>query len=116
MTGWLEVLNLTQPRYLVVAEDVEKGKPDPDCYLLGRSKLGLPTSAAVLVIEDAPAGVRAGKAAGCKVIGLATTQDVRLIKEAGADWIVRDLTSVRFRGWDEKTREVKLEICNALND
>jgi glycerol 3-phosphatase-1 len=116
VTGWLEVLKLTQPRHLVVAEDVEKGKPDPDCYLLGRSKLGLPAGAAVLVIEDAPAGVRAGKAAGCKVIGLATTHDLRLIKEAGADWIVKDLTSVRLKGWDEKTREVEVEISNALQD
>lgn len=116
MTGWLEVLKLTQPRHLVVAEDVERGKPDPDCYLLGRSKLGLPAIAAVLVVEDAPAGVRAGKAAACKVIGLATTHDVKLIKEAGADWIVRDLTSVRFKRWDEQTREVELEVYNALED
>lgn len=99
-----------------MAEDVEKGKPDPDCYLLGRSRLGLPASAAVLVIEDAPAGIRAGKAAGCKVLGLATTHDLKSVTEAGADWIVKDLTSVRFEGWDEKTGVVKLEICNALKD
>ena len=116
VTGWLEVLKLTQPRHLVVAEDVEKGKPDPDCYILGKSRLGLPPSAAVLVIEDAPAGIRAGKAAGCKVIGLTTTHDLQLIQEAGADWIVRDLTDVRFRHWDEKTGEVELYICNALKD
>ena len=116
VTGWLEVLKLTQPRHLVVAEDVERGKPDPDCYLLGRSKLGLPSSGSVLVIEDAPAGIRAGKAAGCKVVGLATTHDSKLIKEAGADWVVRDLKSVRYLGFDEKTLEVKLEIHNALRD
>jgi len=116
VTGWLDVLKLTQPKHLVVAEDVEKGKPDPACYLLGRLRLGVSPGASVLVIEDAPAGIKAGKAAGCKVVGLTTTHDVKVVKEAGADWIVKDLRSVRFKGWDEKTGEVKLEICDALKD
>lgn len=116
VNGWLEVLKLTQPKHLVVAEDVENGKPDPACYLLGRSRLGVSPEARVLVIEDAPAGIKAGKAAGCKVIGLTTTHDVEVVKNAGADWIVRDLRSVTCKGWDEKAGEVKLEICNALED
>ncbi|KAI9875320.1 MAG: hypothetical protein M1830_008629, partial [Pleopsidium flavum] len=112
VTGWLDVLKLTQPKHLVVAEDVEKGKPDPACYLLGRSRLGVSPSANVLVIEDAPAGIKAGKAAGCQVVGLTTTHDVKVVREAGADWIVRDLRSVRFKGWDEKIGVVKLEILD----
>src|SRR6266496_4135977 len=74
--GWLAVLKLACPKNLVVAEDVEVGKPDPRCYLLGRSRLGLEHGASMLVIEDAPSGVKAGKAAGCEVLGLATTHRI----------------------------------------
>ena len=52
-----------------------------------------PTSR-VLVVEDSPAGIRAGKAAGCQVLGLATTHSIERVREAGADWIVKDLQSV----------------------
>lgn len=112
MTGWLGVMQLAHPKVNVVAEDVEEGKPDPACYRLGKERLGLTKDEPVLVVEDAPAGVRAGKAAGCAVIGLATTHSVWQIREAGADWIVKDLRSVRYAGRDG--RLVKVEISNAL--
>ncbi|MCJ1313978.1 hypothetical protein MMC25_007658 [Agyrium rufum] len=95
MTGWLEVMKLASPAVHVVAEDVEKGKPDPACYRLGMEKLGLDgSSSKVLVVEDAPAGIRAGKAAGCMVVGLNTTHKIEQLRAAGADWIVKDLRSV----------------------
>lgn len=94
--GWLDVLKLARPQYLVVAEDVEVGKPDPRCYLLGRSQLGLDENASILVIEDAPSGIKAGKAAGFKVLALATTHDIAQLKDAGADWIIQDLRSLKL--------------------
>lgn len=109
--GWLAVLKLAHPKFLVVAEDVEVGKPDPQCYLLGRSRLGLNHSTSILVVEDAPSGVKAGKAAGFKVLGLATTHTIDQLKAAGADWIVQDLRSVALVGVDG---QVKIEIKNAL--
>ncbi|OQV06325.1 hypothetical protein CLAIMM_10907 isoform 1 [Cladophialophora immunda] len=112
--GWIEVLKLAHPRTTVVAEDVENGKPDPTCYLLGRERLGLPDTAEMIVFEDAPAGVRAGKAAGFKVIGLATTHTVGQLKEAGADWIVEDLRSVKLKNF--KDGVVQVEIINGLVD
>ena len=112
LTGWLDVMNLAHPKFNVVAEDVEVGKPDPSCYILGRKRLGFHAEDMMVVIEDAPAGVRAGKAAGCKVIGLATTHPIDKIREAGADWIVKDLQSVRYVGKYEQ--KVKLEISNFL--
>ncbi|KAI9674691.1 MAG: hypothetical protein M1817_001594 [Caeruleum heppii] len=111
VTGWLEVLQLAHPRHLVVAEDVEKGKPDPACYVLGRQRLGLSPGSAMLVLEDSPSGIRAGKAAGCKVVGLTTTHSVDQIREAGADWIVDDLRAVRVKGRNHGTRELEVEIC-----
>ena len=114
MDGWLEVMRLTSPKNTVVAEDVEQGKPHPACYLLGKSRLGLGAEDSVLVIEDAPAGVRAGKAAGCRVVGLRTTHTVEQIQEAGADWIVEDLQSVKFVGRDERTGNLMIEVHNSL--
>ncbi|KAK2775337.1 hypothetical protein FQN52_004021 [Onygenales sp. PD_12] len=111
VNGWLGVLNLAQPKHLVVAEDVEVGKPDPRCYLMGRARLGLGEGAQMLVVEDAPSGIRAGKAAGFKVLALATTHKLEQLKEAGADWIVEDLRSVELKGCNGK---VEIEILNAL--
>ncbi|KAA8567288.1 hypothetical protein MFRU_007g03230 [Monilinia fructicola] len=114
VTGWLRVLKLPSPEHLVVAEDVPNGKPDPACYNLGKSKLSLshapPNS--ILVLEDSPAGIRAGKAANCKVLAVVTSHTIEQVVDAGADWVVRDLSSVTVVG----TRDggVELEIANAL--
>lgn len=106
------MLKLVQPKTLVVAEDVQNGKPDPACYLLGREKLGMGDATDIIVIEDAPSGILAGKAAGFKVVGLATTHTVEQVKEAGADWIVRDLRSLSAKTYQEGT--AKVEIRDAL--
>lgn len=62
VSGWLDVLKLPIPENLIVAEDVENGKPDPSCYLMGLGKLGFTAKDAgdVLVLEDSPAGVLHG--------------------------------------------------------
>ncbi|KAL8933520.1 MAG: hypothetical protein Q9211_005739 [Gyalolechia sp. 1 TL-2023] len=116
LTGWLDVMGLSHPDNLVVAEDVSIGKPAPDCYRLGIERLGLTVEKAraeVLVIEDSPAGVLAGKAAGCQVIGLATTHQIEQLRASGADWIVQDLRSVIFVGLGVDGT-IQLEISNAL--
>jgi glycerol-1-phosphatase len=113
--GWLKILGLSEPRILVTAEDVANGKPDPGCYLNGAAKLGLNASD-VLVLEDAPAGIRAGKAAGCRVVALATTHRIVDLKEAGADWIVEDLRSVVIRGFNQGSSKIVIEIRQALRN
>jgi len=80
---------LPKPRYLVTSTDVEHGKPDPEPYLKGARLLGVPASECI-VIEDAPAGIRAGKAAGARVLALRTTASDAELQQAGADWIVDD--------------------------
>lgn len=106
------MLGLAHPRVLVVAEDVELGKPDPRCYLLGRSQLSLEHSSSIVVLEDAPSGIKAGKTAGFKVIALTSTHTLAQLREAGADWIVEDLRSVSVKGVDGG--RVQLEIRNAF--
>ncbi|KAL4916255.1 HAD-like domain-containing protein [Aspergillus aurantiobrunneus] len=110
--GWLSVLNLTHPEVLVVAEDVELGKPDPRCYLLGRKKLGLEHSSSLVVLEDAPSGIKAGKAAGFTVVALTTTHTLEQLQAAGADLIVEDLRSISVKSVAEG--RIQLEIRNAL--
>ncbi|KAL1306919.1 hypothetical protein AAFC00_005562 [Neodothiora populina] len=118
--GWLDVMSLAQPEHLVTAELVARGKPDPACYRLGAKKLGFvyaddeATDDKILVLEDAPAGVRAGKAAGFKVVALATTHEVQQLIDAGADWIVQDMRSVTLAGWDANAAQVQIKISNAL--
>lgn len=107
VTGWLNVLKLPIPAHLVVAEDVEIGKPHPACYLMGREKLGLTADDEVLVLEDSPAGIRAGKEAGCKVLAVVTSHTVEQVLEAGPDWIVKDLSSLRVV-------DGEIEILDAL--
>lgn len=112
VNGWIDRLQLAPPKTLVVAEDVENGKPDPACYLLGQKRLGLGTDRRMIVVEDAPSGIKAGKAAGFKVLALATTHTLEQIKVAGADWIVRDLTDVSLHRVADET--VQIEIRNSL--
>ncbi|KAJ1333946.1 glycerol-1-phosphatase [Microdochium nivale] len=114
VTGWLDRLELPQPDILVTAESVENGKPDPACYVLGLSKLNLDKtfSSDVLVLEDSPAGIASGKAAGCKVIGLVTSHTLDQVVAAGPDWIVEDLRSVTMVGC--ASGSVTLQISNAL--
>ncbi|KAK5008153.1 hypothetical protein LTR28_004351 [Elasticomyces elasticus] len=115
VTGWLDIMQLAHPKNMVTAEQVQRGKPDPACYRLGAERLGVKAGKGdVLVFEDAPAGVKAGKAAGFRVVALATTHSIEQLREAGADWVVRDLRSVRMVGWDKKAGEVKVEIADAL--
>ncbi|KAJ5135797.1 uncharacterized protein N7515_005075 [Penicillium bovifimosum] len=109
--GWLEVVNLPHPKNLVTAADVPLGKPDPRCYLLGREQLGLKDSTSIVVLEDAPSGIKAGKAAGFKVIALKTTHSLEQLQEAGADWIVEDLRSISVKGVVDG--RVQLEIKDA---
>jgi sugar-phosphatase len=82
---------------LVTASDIQRGKPDPEPYLKGAEKLHLDPRSCV-VIEDAPFGVRSGKAAGCRVLGVRTTVDDETLMSAGADWIVNDCASLYVSG------------------
>jgi mannitol-1-/sugar-/sorbitol-6-phosphatase len=85
----LRAAGFSIPENLVTARDAKRGKPNPDPYLMGAKILGVPPAECV-VIEDAPSGVRAGKAAGARVVALRTTASDAELQEAGADWIVDD--------------------------
>ena len=77
---------------------------------MARQLLNISTDAPVLVVEDAPAGVQAGIAAGCDVLGLLTTHTRDQIAGAGATFIVGDLASVDFVKGDENELEIKITV------
>ena len=85
----IDAAGLPKPKHLITATDVKHGKPDPEPYLAGARILALPASECI-VIEDAPAGIRAGKEAGARVLALRTTASDAELQQAGADWIVND--------------------------
>jgi sugar-phosphatase len=68
----LQAAGLPLPPMMVAAEDVETGKPAPDCFLLGAERLGHPATDC-LVFEDAPAGITAAEAAGASVVVITAT-------------------------------------------
>lgn len=81
-------------RHMVTANDIQRAKPDAQPYQNGAAELRLPAQDCV-VIEDAPNGVRSGKAAGARVIAIRTTTLDDELLQAGADWIVNDCAAVR---------------------
>jgi mannitol-1-/sugar-/sorbitol-6-phosphatase len=68
----LRAAGLEVPPVLVTADRLARGKPDPEGYLLAARELGADPADCV-VLEDAPAGVEAGRAAGMRVVGVLTT-------------------------------------------
>jgi sugar-phosphatase len=91
----LRAAGLPVPKKMITSNDITHGKPHPEPYQKGASVLGFPPMECV-VIEDAPAGIRAGKAAGSRVIGFTTTVDQSLAREAGADWIAKNCADIHL--------------------
>ena len=78
---------------VVTSDVVVHGKPDPECYLLAARQLRVPADDCV-VIEDAPAGVIAGKAAGATVIAVTHTFPAEILA-AQADFVIDSLLQLR---------------------
>jgi sugar-phosphatase len=77
----LAVTGIPLPPVLICGDDIERGKPDPQGYLLAAERLGVPPPACV-VTEDAPAGIEAARAAGMACVAVATTHEPEELAEA----------------------------------
>lgn len=84
----LKAAGLPVPERIITGEMVERGKPDPEPYRRGAGLLGFGPPECV-VVEDAPSGVGAGKAAGCRVLAVLGTHTAADLHEA--DWVVGSL-------------------------
>ena len=85
--------HLEPPAVLVTADDVVHGKPHPEPFLLAARRLGVDPRHC-LVVEDAPSGLEAARAAGCFTLAVVTTTPR---EELYADGIVNDLSEVKFQ-------------------
>ncbi len=91
----LAATGLPHPPVVVTSDDVARGKPWPDPWLLGAQRLGV-APGDCLVVEDAVAGLRAARAAGCgALVAVATTMAVAELAPE-ADLVVRDLADLRL--------------------
>ncbi len=90
----IRAAGLPFPEHLVTSTDVQHGKPNPEPYIKAAKTLSL-SPADCIVVEDAPAGIRAGKAAGARALALRTTAPDAELTQSGADWIANDLASLR---------------------
>lgn len=117
--GWLQALGTSAPRgnidavfaatdierffaAVMSSEDVKQGKPAPDVFLAAAKKVGV-EPANCIVIEDAPAGIAAGRRAGMRTIGVLTTHDA-----LPGDYVVRSLTELSldfFTSHSPRTKE-----------
>ena len=82
------------PERIISGDMVERGKPDPEPYRRGAELLGL-TPDECVVVEDAPSGVGAGIAAGCRVLGVLGTHSLSDLQDA--TWIAGSLEAIAVR-------------------
>ncbi|MBZ5567425.1 MAG: HAD family hydrolase [Acidobacteriia bacterium] len=92
-TTRLRAVSLPVPRTMVSADDITCGKPDPEPYLKGAAALGFQPRQCV-VIEDAPSGIQAGKAAGMRVVALPTTYALEELRHA--DVLIMRLSDIHL--------------------
>jgi sugar-phosphatase len=88
----LAAAGLPVPERLISGDMVRRGKPDPEPYRRGAELLGFTPSECV-VVEDAPSGVGAGVAAGCRVLGVLATHEMEELR--AATWMVKSLEDVQ---------------------
>ncbi len=91
LLGRLAAAGLPVPDRIISADSVERGKPDPEPYRRGAAMLGF-APADCIVVEDAPSGVGAGLAAGCRVLGVLGTHPAGELRDA--TWITPSLENL----------------------
>jgi sugar-phosphatase len=92
--GRLAAAGLPMPDRIISGDMVQRGKPDPEPYRRGAELLGL-TPDECVVVEDAPSGVGAGVAAGCRVLGVLGTHSLSDLQDA--TWIAGSLEAIAVR-------------------
>ncbi|ODV67125.1 HAD-like protein [Hyphopichia burtonii NRRL Y-1933] len=108
---WLKLLTIEKPDCFITAEQVSQGKPHPMGYLSARENLGYDAPhKKVVVFEDAPAGIKAGRDAGAMIVGICSTYDPEKIKNSGADIVVSDLSSFEVEKYNPLTDEFKIIV------
>jgi HAD superfamily hydrolase (TIGR01509 family) len=95
MEGNLREIGVPPERFdaIVTGSEVERKKPDPEVFQVAAARLGLDNDQCI-VVEDAVNGVKAGRAAGSRVLGITTSFDAATLIAVGAHWTAPDLAHV----------------------
>ncbi|ODV96499.1 hypothetical protein PACTADRAFT_49832 [Pachysolen tannophilus NRRL Y-2460] len=115
--GWFEKVlindGISKPKVFITASDVKQGKPNPEGYLKGakllEAKLYQGKITKKVVFEDAPAGIKAGLASGAIVIGITSSFDRDVLIEAGANYVVKDLSSVVVKNINDTSFTLEID-------
>ena len=90
----IQAAGLPVPPTIITSSDITNGKPHPEPYMKGAAALGF-DAADCIAVEDVPAGIRSGLAAGARVIALRTTATEAELESAGANWVVDSCAAIR---------------------
>jgi hypothetical protein len=104
----IPIAGLTTPKIFVTADSVTRGKPFPDPYLLGADGCNASPFES-LVVEDAPTGIRSGKASGARVLATCTSHEREELEKERPDFLVEDLSHVTA-SWDADLQCFRLII------
>lgn len=111
--GWVKNVftGASNPNVFITANDVSKGKPDPEGYKAGHDNLVKLNGkeGVTVVFEDAPTGIAAGVAAGFTVIGIATTFSKEVLVGAGATYVVQDMAGIHLTRATDGQIDLKLD-------
>ena len=91
----IRAAGLPLPPRMITSTDITHGKPHPEPYLQAAALLAAPAEDCI-VVEDVPAGIRSGKAAGARVIAFQTTVGPSELQAAGADYILHSAAEMRL--------------------
>jgi len=118
-TSWFSTIlkDIGKPDVFITAENVSVGKPDPEGYTAARELLSktwnYKSPCKSVVFEDAPVGIKAGKAMNAVAIGITSSYSKEVLFAAGADYVVEDLTHVTVIENTEKGH-IKLQIKDPM--
>lgn len=105
----LKAAGLAIPQKLITSSDVVNGKPHPEPYEKAAALLGFPITNCI-VVEDVPAGIRAGKSAAARVVGFTSTCKEVDLRAAGADWVLKNCADISLVSTEG---ELKLNLATS---
>jgi mannitol-1-/sugar-/sorbitol-6-phosphatase len=106
----IRAAGLPVPGLFITSNDITNGKPHPEPYRKGAAGLGFRPEECI-VVEDALAGIAAGRSAGARVIAFTTTASITDLIAAKPDWILKDCSAIQL---DASAPELQLALEEAV--
>jgi len=111
MRSRLASVGMVSPRSAVGGDRVTRGKPNPEGYVRGAALLSR-SPHECLVVEDAPAGIQAGRSAGCQVLAVASSHAIEELRQA--DWVVASLNQIQLSISDFATLKLRFPALTSV--